>query len=73
VPKIFECKLSIFPKQAKLIINKENNLGFLINVITNLHVLTVAIKAVGRVGKMIINSNLGTIALNHMLSFFGLG
>jgi hypothetical protein len=53
--------------------NKENNLGFLINVITNLHVLTVAIKAVGRVGKMIINSNLGTIGLNHLLSFFGLG
>jgi len=54
-------------------INKEHNLGFFVNVITNLHVLTVAIKAVGRVGKMIINSNLGTIAINHILSFFGLG
>jgi hypothetical protein len=40
---------------------------------TKLHVLTVAIKAVGRVGKMIINSNLGTIGLNHLHSFFGLG
>ena len=48
-------------------------MGFFINTITNLHALTVAIKAVGRVGKMIINSNLGTMALNHMLSFFGLG
>ena len=54
-------------------INKENNLGFLINVITNLHTFTVAIKAVGRVGKMVINSNFATNALNHMLSFFGLG
>jgi len=48
-------------------------MGYLINVITNLHVLTIAIKAVARVGKLALHSNLGAIGLNHLLSFFGLG
>jgi len=53
--------------------NRRTNLGYLINVITNLHVLTIAIKAVARVGKLAINSNIGSIGLSHLLSFFGLG
>ena len=48
-------------------------MSFIINAITNLHVLTIAIKAVVRVGKLALHSNLGAIGLNHLLSFFGMG
>jgi hypothetical protein len=46
-------------------------MGFIINLITNLHVVTIAIKAVVRVGKMALHSNLGSIGLTHLMSFFG--
>jgi hypothetical protein len=47
-------------------------LGFIINTITNLHVLTIAIKAVVRVGKLALHSNIGAVGLNHLLGFFGM-
>jgi hypothetical protein len=47
-------------------------MGFFISAITNLHAITVAIKAIGRVGKMVLHSNLGTIGLEHFLSFLGM-
>jgi hypothetical protein len=47
-------------------------LGFFISTITNLHVLTVAIKAVGRVGKMLLHSNLGVMGIDRLLTFFGM-
>jgi hypothetical protein len=46
-------------------------MGSIINLITNLHVLTIAIKAVARVGKLALHSNIGSIGLTHLLSFFG--
>jgi hypothetical protein len=46
-------------------------MAFLISAITNLHVLTIAIKAVARVGKLALHSNIGSIGLTHLLSFFG--
>ena len=48
-------------------------LGGVIKVITNLHVLTVAAKAVGRALKMIAHTNFGLIGLDRLASWLGIG
>jgi len=48
-------------------------LGGAIKVITNLHVLTVAVKAVGRAIKMIAHTNFGLIGLDRLASWLGIG
>jgi hypothetical protein len=48
-------------------------MGFFITTITKLHFVTIAIKAVGRVIKMVAHSNFGLIGLDRVMSWFGLG
>jgi hypothetical protein len=48
-------------------------LGGIIKVITNLHVVTIAAKAVGRVIKMVAHSNFGLIGLDRLASWLGIG
>ena len=45
----------------------------IIKLVTNLHVVTVAIKAVGRVVKMIAHTNFGLIGLDRAMSWLGIG
>jgi hypothetical protein len=47
-------------------------LGVLFRIITNLHVVSVAVKAVARAGKVLLHSNFGLIGLDRVLSWFGL-
>jgi len=47
-------------------------LGFIINAITNAHTLTVAIKAVGRVGKMFLKSPFGMALSERLLALIGI-
>ena len=48
-------------------------MGAIIKLVTNLHVVTVAIKAVGRVVKMIAHTNFGLIGLDRAMSWLGIG
>jgi hypothetical protein len=48
-------------------------MGFFIAAVTKLHIFTVAIKAVGRVIKMVGQSNFGLIGLDRLMSWFGIG
>jgi hypothetical protein len=48
-------------------------LGGIIKVVTNLHVITVAAKAVGKALKVIAHSNFGLIGLDRMASWLGIG
>ena len=48
-------------------------MGAIIRLVTNLHVVTVAIKAVGRVVKMIAHTNFGLIGLDRAMSWLGIG
>jgi len=49
------------------------DMGFFIATVTKLHIFTVAIKAVGRVIKMVGHSNFGLIGLDRLMSWFGIG
>ena len=48
-------------------------MGFFIATVTRLHIFTVAIKAVGRVIKLVGHSNFGLIGLDRVMSWFGIG
>ena len=48
-------------------------MGSLIQLVTNLHIVTVAIKAVGRVVKMMAHTNFGLIGLDRAMSWLGIG
>ena len=48
-------------------------LGGIIKVVTNLHVITVAAKAVGRALKMMAHTNFGLIGLDRFASWLGIG
>lgn len=48
-------------------------MGAIIRLVTNLHVVTVAIKAVGRVVKMVAHTNFGLIGLDRAMSWLGIG
>ena len=48
-------------------------MGAIIKLVTNLHVVTVAIKAVGRVVKMIAHTNFGLFGLDRAMSWLGIG
>ncbi len=41
--------------------------------IANLHVVTLGIKAVGRIVKMVAHTNFGLIGLDRAMSWFGIG
>ena len=47
-------------------------MGAFIRIVTNLHVVSVAIKAVGRVVKMVAHSNFGLLGLDRAMSWLGL-
>jgi hypothetical protein len=47
-------------------------MGLIFKIITNLHVVTVAAKAVARVGKVLLHSNFGLLGLDRVLSWFGI-
>ena len=47
-------------------------MGFIINAITNAHVLTVALKAVGRAGKLFLNSHFGMAMTERLLALIGI-
>ena len=48
-------------------------MGAIIRLVTNLHVVTVVIKAVGRVVKMVAHTNFGLIGLDRAMSWLGIG
>jgi hypothetical protein len=46
--------------------------GTIFSVISNLHIFTLGIKAVARIGKIIAHSNFGLLGLDRAMSWFGL-
>ncbi|MCX6451103.1 MAG: hypothetical protein NTZ31_05305 [Actinobacteria bacterium] len=48
-------------------------MGMIFSAITNLHVITLGMKAVGRIVKMVAGSNFGLIGLDRAMSWFGIG
>ena len=46
--------------------------GTIVSVISNLHIFTLGIKAVARIGKLIAHSNFGLLGLDRAMSWFGL-
>jgi hypothetical protein len=48
-------------------------MGMIFTAIANLHVVTLGIKAVGRIVKMVAHTNFGLIGLDRAMSWFGIG
>ena len=48
-------------------------MGLIFTAIANLHVVTLGIKAVGRIVKMVAHTNFGLIGLDRAMSWFGIG